>query len=89
MQAGAPCVSFHPQGARQRPPIGGSRRPYRDVARGNALGFGLDFDIAAALKTLHHFGLARYEAERLTVLPLEQAITQLREVWNNFFKKQR
>jgi Protein of unknown function (DUF3754) len=49
----------------------------------------LHFDSAAALKTLHHFGLARYEAERLTVLPLEQAITQLREVWNNFFKKQR
>ena len=47
------------------------------------------FDIAAALKTLDHFGLARYDGERPFVLPLEQAIAQLHEVWNNFFKKQR
>jgi len=47
------------------------------------------FDIAAALKTLDHFGLAPYDGERPFVLPLEQAIAQLHEVWNNFFKKQR
>jgi hypothetical protein len=49
----------------------------------------LGFDIAAALKTLDHFGLVRYEAERLSVPSLEQAIAQLHEVWNNFFKHQR
>ena len=49
----------------------------------------LGFDIAAAVKTLDHFGLVRYEAERLSVLPLEQAIAQFHEVWNNFFKHQR
>jgi hypothetical protein len=45
------------------------------------------FDITAALKTLHRFGLVRYEADHLSVLPLEQAIPILHEVWNNFFKE--
>jgi predicted transcriptional regulator YdeE len=48
----------------------------------------LDFEIADALKTLDRFGLVRREAERLFVMPLDQAIAQLREVWDNFFKEQ-
>lgn len=53
-----------------------------------SFGVRLGFDAAAALKTLDHFGLARHEADRLSVLPLEQTIAQLHEVWNNFFKEQ-
>jgi predicted transcriptional regulator YdeE len=45
------------------------------------------FDVAAALKTLDRFDLVRYQAERLSVLPLKQAIPKLHEAWNNFFKK--
>ena len=45
------------------------------------------FDIEAAIKTLDRFGLVRYEAERLSVSPLEQAIPQLHEVWSSFFKE--
>jgi hypothetical protein len=46
----------------------------------------IDFKITNALKTLHRFGLVRREGEQLFVLPLESAIVQLRQVWNNFFK---
>ena len=49
----------------------------------------LVFDSAAALKTLEHFDLLRYEAERLSVPPLDQTITRLHEVWNNFFRERR
>lgn len=53
-----------------------------------SFGVRLDFEIADALKTLDRFGLVRLEAERLFVLPLDQAIAQLHEVWNSFFKEQ-
>jgi hypothetical protein len=55
-----------------------------------AKSFGIkrDFEISASLMTLERFGLVRREAERLFVPPLDQAITQLYEVWNNFFKRQ-
>jgi hypothetical protein len=49
-------------------------------------GVNLDFKIAHALETLNRFGLARRDGERLFVPPLEPAITQLNQVWNNFFK---
>jgi hypothetical protein len=51
-------------------------------------GVNVDFEIAAALKTLDRFGLVRREGERLFVPPLEAAITQLHQVWNNFFKRE-
>jgi hypothetical protein len=47
----------------------------------------VDFKIADALDTLDRFGLVRREGDRLFVLPLEAAITQLQQVWNNFFKR--
>jgi Protein of unknown function (DUF3754) len=46
----------------------------------------LDFKVFAALKTLDRFGLVRREGEWLFVPPLEPAIAQLHQVWNNFFK---
>jgi Protein of unknown function (DUF3754) len=49
----------------------------------------LSFDIAGALKTLVRFGLARHEAGHISVLPLEQAIAQLHEVWGSFFNERR
>jgi hypothetical protein len=48
----------------------------------------LDFKVTDALRTLDRFGLVRREGERLLVLPLEPAIAQLHQVWNNFFKRQ-
>jgi len=48
----------------------------------------LDFKVAHALKTLDRFGLLRREDEWLFVPPLEPAITQLHQVWNNFFKRE-
>jgi hypothetical protein len=50
-------------------------------------GVTLDFKIADALDTLNRFGLVRREGELLFVPPLEPAIDQLHEVWNNFFKR--
>jgi hypothetical protein len=50
-------------------------------------GVNLDFKIAHALETLNRFGLVRRDGERLFVPPLEPAIAQLRQVWNNFFKR--
>jgi Protein of unknown function (DUF3754) len=50
-------------------------------------GVNLDFKVADALRTLDRFGLVRREGERLFVLPLEPAIAQLHQVWNNFFKR--
>jgi Protein of unknown function (DUF3754) len=47
----------------------------------------LDFKVANALKTLDRFGLVRREGEWLFVKPLEPAIDQLHQVWNNFFKR--
>jgi hypothetical protein len=47
----------------------------------------LDFKVADALKTLDRFGLLRREGEQLLVLPLEPAIAQLHQVWDNFFKR--
>jgi hypothetical protein len=47
----------------------------------------VDFKIANALETLDRFGLVRREGEKLFVLPLEPAIAQLHQVWNNFFKR--
>src|SRR5262252_2565080 len=48
----------------------------------------VDFKIADALATLNRFGLVRRERERLFVPPLEPAIAQLHQVWNNFFKRE-
>jgi hypothetical protein len=47
----------------------------------------VDFKIADALDTLDRFGLVRREGDRLFVPPLEAAITQFQQVWNNFFKR--
>jgi hypothetical protein len=47
-----------------------------------------DFKIVDALETLNRFGLVRREGERLFVPPLEPAIAQLHQVWNNFFKRE-
>ena len=47
----------------------------------------VDFKVADALKTLDRFGLVRREGEWLFVPPLEPAIAQLHQVWNNFFKR--
>jgi hypothetical protein len=46
----------------------------------------VDFKIADALDTLDRFGLVRRDGERLVVSPLEPAIAQLHQVWNNFFQ---
>jgi hypothetical protein len=46
----------------------------------------VDFKIANALETLNRFGLVQREGERLFVPPLEPSISQLHEVWDNFFK---
>jgi Protein of unknown function (DUF3754) len=51
-------------------------------------GVTLDFKIADALETLNRFRLVRREGERLFVPPLEPAIAQLHQVWNNFFKRE-
>ena len=48
----------------------------------------VDFKIVNALETLNRFGLVRREGEQLFVLPLEPAIAQLHQVWNNFFKRE-
>lgn len=48
----------------------------------------VDFNIAHALETLNRFSLVRREGERLLVLPLEPALDQLHQVWNNFFKRE-
>jgi hypothetical protein len=48
----------------------------------------LDFKVADALKTLDRFGLVRREGESLFVPPLEPAIVQLHQAWNNFFKRE-
>ena len=53
-----------------------------------SFGVKLDFEIDDALQTLERFGLLQRDAERLSVLPLDRAIPQLREVWDNFFKRQ-
>jgi uncharacterized protein DUF3754 len=47
----------------------------------------VNFKIANALETLNRFGLVRREGEQLFVPPLELAIAQLHQVWNNFFKR--
>jgi Protein of unknown function (DUF3754) len=51
-------------------------------------GVRLNFAITDALTTLNRFGLVRREGERLSVPPLEPAIAQLHQVWNNFFKRE-
>jgi hypothetical protein len=52
-----------------------------------SFGVNLDFKIAHALETLNRLGLLRRNGERLFVPPLEPAIAQLHQVWNNFFKR--
>jgi len=47
----------------------------------------VDFKIDNGLETLNRFGLVRREDEQLFVPPLEPAIAQLHQVWNNFFKR--
>jgi hypothetical protein len=51
-------------------------------------GVTLDFKITDALETLDRFGLVRHDGELLFVPPLERAIEQLRQVWDNFFKRE-
>ena len=50
-------------------------------------GVNLDFNSAHALETLNRFGLLRRDGEQLFVPPIEPAIAQLHQVWNNFFKR--
>jgi hypothetical protein len=54
----------------------------------NNFAVNVDFKIANALQTLSRFGLVRREGEQLFVPPLEPAIAQLHQVWNNFFKRE-
>ena len=54
----------------------------------NNFAVNVDFKIANALQTLSRFGLVRHEGEQLLVPPLEPAIAQLQQVWNNFFKRE-
>jgi hypothetical protein len=58
-----------------------------EVWLAKSFGVNLDFKIAHALETLNRFGLVRRDGERLFVPPLEPAIAQLHQVWNNFFKR--
>ncbi len=51
-------------------------------------GVNLDFEISEALGTLDRFGILRREGDRLFVPPLETAIPQLHQVWNDFFKSE-
>jgi hypothetical protein len=48
-------------------------------------GVDVDFAIGDALATLDRFGLVRREGQRLSVSPLEGAITRLHRVWDDFF----
>ncbi|HEX3502471.1 MAG TPA: TMEM143 family protein [Xanthobacteraceae bacterium] len=48
----------------------------------------VDFDIAHAVAALDRYGLVQRDGERLFVPPLEAAIAQLHEVWNNFFRRE-
>ena len=54
----------------------------------NNFAVNVDFKIFNALDTLDRFGLVRREGDRLFVPPLEPAIAQLHQVWNNFFKRE-
>ena len=47
----------------------------------------VDFGITDALETLNRFGLVRRENDRLFIPPVESAIAQLHQVWNNFFQR--
>jgi hypothetical protein len=51
-------------------------------------GVNLDFEIAEALDTLRRFGLVQRNGDQLFVPPLEAAIIQMHEVWDNFFKRE-
>jgi len=53
-----------------------------------SFGVGVDFDIDEALETLDRFGLVRRQGGRLMVPPLEEAIAQMQQVWDGFFKRQ-
>jgi hypothetical protein len=79
------CIPLHPQGGGG---ANGNRgcAPSRDVACKQPVN--VDFKIANAFETLSRFGLVRREAEQLIVLPLEPAIAQLHQVWNNFSKRE-
>ena len=54
----------------------------------NNFAVNVEFKIFNALDTLDRFGLVRREGDRLFVPPLEPAIAQLHQVWNNFFKRE-
>jgi len=54
----------------------------------NNFAVNVDFKIFNALDTLDRFGLVRREGDRLFVPPLEPAIAQLHQIWNNFFKRE-
>lgn len=50
-----------------------------------AFGIDLDFECSDALSKLGNLGLLRRDDERLSVLPLDQALKRLDRVWNDSF----
>lgn len=50
-----------------------------------AFGITIDFEVADALEKLELLGLLNRQADRLSVLSLDQAIARLRRVWEDFF----
>lgn len=50
-----------------------------------AFGTDLDFECSDALSKLEILGLLRRDDERLSVLPLDQALARLDRVWSDFF----
>jgi hypothetical protein len=50
-----------------------------------AFGIDLDFECSDALSKLETLGLLRRDDERLSVLPLDEALARLDRVWSDFF----
>jgi hypothetical protein len=48
-------------------------------------GIDVDFEVDDALGKLERLGLLRHDGERLTVLPLDEALARLDVVWDGFF----
>jgi hypothetical protein len=51
----------------------------------DTFGIAIDFDVSDALDKLERLGLLERQGERLTVLPLDAAFIELRQVWDGFF----
>lgn len=83
------CLAYHFLHAAAAPPTADELAGRVEAWLQQACGIKIDFAVDGALDKLEALGLLKRQQERLFVSPLDEALAQLRRLWDNFFPAER